>query len=171
MGFFEAIQSVFSKYFQFSGRARRSEYWFFALFTLIVTIVLSVADAALFGYGPTSPTWLNDFFSLITFIPSLSVSVRRLHDVNRSGWWILLTISALIIGVTLYSPYFALEAEMPNFFGDAPPVDQVTAGIVLLLAFGLGLLLFVWSVISGTDGENRYGPDPKDTNPSAEVFA
>ncbi len=79
MKFEESIKICFNKYADFKGRAIRSEYWWFALFTFLVGIVL----------GQFSQV-ASSLFSLATMIPSLAVGARRLHDTNRSGWWQLL---------------------------------------------------------------------------------
>ena len=92
-----SIKTCFQKYAVFSGRASRSEFWWFALFTFIGGIVTSVADVMILGY--VSEDWgpLNIIFSIITALPGLAVGARRLHDINRSGWWQLITLT--IIGV------------------------------------------------------------------------
>ena len=74
MGFSQAVKSVFSNYANFSGRARRSEYWYFALFSFIISLIPIV----------------NLIVGLISIIPGIAVSVRRLHDIGKSGWWLLL---------------------------------------------------------------------------------
>lgn len=86
------------KYAIFSGRARRSEYWFFVLFTCLIGIVLAAFGlyvAKTTGGPPTLAEYFVDFFSLLIFIPSLSVSVRRLHDIGMNGWWVLLNLVPL----------------------------------------------------------------------------
>lgn len=98
---------VLKKYATFSGRARRSEYWYFALFNAIFSIVLSIADYAL-GIG-----FLNLLYSLIVLIPSLAVAVRRMHDVNKSGWFILIPIYNLILA-------FTAGDTGPNRYGSDP---------------------------------------------------
>lgn len=123
MGFTEAVRSVFNKYATFSGRARRAEYWWFLLFSLIVSAILGVIDGALFGYTFTSDASdgavsfnletvgiLTGLWSLATFIPSLAVSVRRLHDTGRSGWWLLIGLVPLI-GIILLIVWFATKGE------------------------------------------------------------
>jgi uncharacterized membrane protein YhaH (DUF805 family) len=77
MEFYEAVRSGFSKYAVFSGRASRSEYWFWYLFTLTGPVVDLWIGAAFFSF----------IFYFITLLPSIAVGVRRLHDVGRSGWW------------------------------------------------------------------------------------
>lgn len=105
MGFGEAIRVCFNKYVTFSGRARRSEYWWWVLFTVIGQAVLGVADQMIFGWqsmtvgdaevavnaGP-----LAGVFSLVILLPGISVMVRRLHDTGRSGWWFWIVLIPLI---------------------------------------------------------------------------
>src|SRR5690606_16908997 len=94
MGFMDAIASAFRKYVDFSGRASRSEYWYWALFVFVASACLSALDAAVFpgtGWNP-----LSTVFSLAVLLPYLAVAVRRLHDVNRSGFWIFLWLLPVI---------------------------------------------------------------------------
>lgn len=84
---------VFKKYAVFSGRARRSEYWYFVLFNLLVSLALFFVGAVLTAMmGGRSNTGMIpfDLYSLAAFLPALGVTVRRLHDTGRSGWWVLL---------------------------------------------------------------------------------
>ncbi len=81
------------KYAVFTGLSRRSEYWFFLLFSCLIAFALAATGlyvAKVTGGPPTLAEYLVDFFSLVIFLPSLAVSVRRLHDVGMSGWWVLL---------------------------------------------------------------------------------
>jgi len=87
MDFMTAVRTCLSKFVDFSGRARRSEYWYFALFTFLVGIVTGILDAILgTDYDNTSGGLVNTLVSLVLFLPSLAVGVRRLHDTGRSGW-------------------------------------------------------------------------------------
>ena len=95
MGFFEAVGSVLSKYFTFSGRALRSEYWFWALFYMLGAIPVSIAA----GLGVTGPYAI---YGLAILIPTLAVTARRLHDTNLSGWWSLITIIPFAWLILLY---------------------------------------------------------------------
>ena len=88
MNFAEAIQSGFSNYVNFQGRARRSAYWFWVLFVFAASIVASILDIMIFGSESYTP--LSTLFGLAVFLPGLAVAVRRLHDIGRTGWWILL---------------------------------------------------------------------------------
>ena len=106
MNFFDAIKICFVKYTDFSGRASRSEFWLFTLFIFIVSLVLLFLDPMLAGeafleYDNIFPP-LGTIFSIITFIPSISVTARRLHDVNRSGWWMLILFTVIGIVPLLY---------------------------------------------------------------------
>lgn len=85
MSFAESVKTAFSKYATFSGRARRSEYWWWVLFQIILLIAVIVISAAV---RPLA--WLLYIEILATLIPSISVTVRRLHDTNHSGWWYLI---------------------------------------------------------------------------------
>jgi uncharacterized membrane protein YhaH (DUF805 family) len=84
---------VFRKYADFSGRARRSEYWFFTLFNVLITIVLALLGlnlVRLFGLNQNGAFGLAYLYLLVAFLPTLAVSVRRLHDIGLSGWWYLI---------------------------------------------------------------------------------
>ena len=116
MNFGEAIKSGFSNYATFTGRAARSEFWYWALFAILVTSAGGIIDQALID----SETGLvGPLVSLALLLPGLAMAVRRLHDIDRTGWWVL--ISLTIIGI---------------------------------------ILLIVWDCMKGSDGPNRFGPDP-----------
>lgn len=109
-----------SKYATFSGRARRREFWLFTLALFIASIVFAVVDSVVFGtsfsgYGP-----LSVLFSLVTFVPSLAVTVRRLHDTGRSGWWLLLVLVILIGWIVLLVFNVQDSKPGPNHYGPNP---------------------------------------------------
>ena len=93
--------AVLKKYAVFSGRARRKEYWFFILFNLIITIVLTMIDGAMGGLGEGGIGILSGIYSLAVFLPSLAVTIRRLHDTDRTGWWFLIAFIPLIGAIVL----------------------------------------------------------------------
>ena len=95
MSFADAVRSVLSKYVVFAGRARRSEFWWFALFAGIVYIVAGILDAVI------GSQVIGYLVALALLLPSLAVTVRRLHDTGRSGWWILIGIIPLIGAIVL----------------------------------------------------------------------
>lgn len=122
MNMIEAVKAVFSKYATFEGRARRSEYWWFVLFTIIVSVVLAVLSP---GHGSMGGGMggglLNTLWTLGTLLPSIAVGARRLHDINRSGWWLLLNFIP-VIGWIILIVFFAKRGDpMPNRFG-VPPI-------------------------------------------------
>jgi uncharacterized membrane protein YhaH (DUF805 family) len=95
MSFTQAVRTCMSKYAMFNGRARRPEYWWFALFGLITYAVAAVIDAA------TGTPVFVIIALLALLVPSLAVAIRRLHDTNRSGWWYLICLVPLIGGIVL----------------------------------------------------------------------
>lgn len=116
---------VLKKYAVFQGRARRSEYWYFVLFNLIVAIILSVIGIYM------GSQLIYDVYSLAVLVPSIAVSIRRMHDVDKSGWFILIPIYNLILCCTD-------GTEGPNRYGSDPKRpefddflhDKETAGAV-----------------------------------------
>jgi len=100
MNFVQAVKTVLKNYVTFSGRAVRSEYWYWYLFCLVISILTTFVDNAVFHISSTDPTAvhpINLVFTLLVLLPSFAVGVRRLHDVDRSGWWLL--ISLTIVGI------------------------------------------------------------------------
>ena len=141
MSFGEAVKTCFSKYVTFAGRARRSEFWWFYLFTLIVSLVAYIVDR-LIGWNVssnvwtvngqsyevstyTNPGWIQLIASLALVLPMISVSVRRLHDRDATGWWWWLQLLNCLCGM------------------------------------GTIILVFAFYIQPGTPGPNKYGPDPK----------
>lgn len=106
MSFGSAISTCFSKYATFTGRASRSEYWYFYLFYVLVLIGSSILDAAL---GINALYYLA---ILVLFLPTLAAGTRRLHDVNRSGWFILVPIYNIVL-------LCSTGTYGPNRFGDS----------------------------------------------------
>ncbi len=93
---------VLKKYAVFEGRSRRKEYWFFFLFNIIISIVLSIVDGITGTFSAKAGLGLlSGIYSLAVLIPSLAVSVRRLHDISRSGWWLLIALIPLVGAIVL----------------------------------------------------------------------
>lgn len=120
MTFSEAVRTCFEKYATFRGRARRSEFWWFALFVFLAQFALGLIDAALFGTGPGATRLLNPLFSLAVFLPSLAVSVRRLHDIGRTGWWVLIYLIPVVGFLVLLWWYTRPGEPVANRFGPPP---------------------------------------------------
>jgi uncharacterized membrane protein YhaH (DUF805 family) len=114
---------AYKRYADFQGRASRSEYWLFVLFVFIVATVFVVAGVALSG-GSAQPNMLVMLpylvFLLGSLVPSLAVGFRRLHDTDRSAWWLLIGLIPLIGGVALLVFYCLPGTPGPNRFGPAP---------------------------------------------------
>jgi len=108
---------VLKKYTLFTGRARRSEYWYFVLVNLVIALVLGMVDGVLrrmVGMGP-----LGMLYGLAVLVPSIAVAIRRLHDTDRSGWWVLLGLVP-IVGLVLI--WFLAQDTMAstNRYGQNP---------------------------------------------------
>lgn len=109
----EAISSVLGQYVTFSGRATRSEYWWYYLFTLILSTIPTILLGDLLGAS------LSIGVSLVLFLPSIAVGCRRLHDIGKSGWWLLLGLTG--IGIIPVIIWLATKSEVfSNKYGPAP---------------------------------------------------
>ena len=117
MGFGEAISSGFKNYVNFSDRAARSEYWWWFLFSVICQVVAGIIDAAIFGTGTSV---LRLIVGLALLLPGIAVGVRRLHDLDRSGWWLLIAFVPLV-GAILLIVWFCMKGtDGSNRFGADP---------------------------------------------------
>jgi len=96
VGFAAAVKLGFQRYVDFSGRSSRAEFWWWSLFASLVSIVASIIDEAAGGGSIISSLW-----GLAVFIPALAIGVRRLHDINRSAWWLLLHLGFGIGSIVL----------------------------------------------------------------------
>ena len=159
MSFAESISTCFRKYIVFSGRAQRSEYWWFFLFTFVTSVVLGII-------GSLAPVlqFLEWVFSLAVLLPSLAVTVRRLHDTNRTGWWILLLLGLGLAGIIVGA---ALGAVL------VPDDDGWRFIVILFLSIAGGLLglvvgylVLLYFLIQPSDpAPNQYGPNPLQPQP------
>ena len=143
MNFWQAVASGFSNYVKFSGRAIRSEYWYWILFVSMVTLAATLLDVAIVKHrhGPLERVW-----QLVTFLPGLALAVRRLHDIDRSAWWIALPLS--VIGV------FAAILLLFTVSNILLPI------MMAFIAICIFVVLINWFCLPGTPGPNRYGADP-----------
>jgi uncharacterized membrane protein YhaH (DUF805 family) len=116
---------VLRQYADFNGRARRTEFWMFTLFSIIISIVLGVLDSLLgltFVDGTTSG-WLGMLYALAVLLPSLGVTVRRLHDTSRSGWWVLIGLVPIVGGIVLIV-FCAMPGNVgANAYGPDPKAE------------------------------------------------
>lgn len=144
------------KYATFSGRAPRAEYWWFYLFLIIAYVVAMMIDGMI-GSSLLGPYGiLAGLIWLAAIVPSLAAGVRRLHDTNRSGWWMLAPILPYIVALAMMGPVLL----NPESAATAPTASLGIAGILMMVAGVLAIVLFVFTVLPGTKGPNNYGPDP-----------
>lgn len=148
VSFPDAVKMFFARYTDFQGRSRRSEYWWVALFNVIVFAVLAILLVTLGGFNPETSEMgplgfvfigIMGLYGLAVIIPSIALFVRRLHDINQTGW--------IYLGLFI-------------------------AGFIPLVGLLASIAQIVIACIPGTAGPNKYGPDPK--NPaagSADIFA
>lgn len=104
---------AFRQYANFSGRARRMQYWMFALFYCLITLAIGVIELVL------GTLFIGAIFSLVVFVPSVSITARRLHDTGRSGWWQLLIIIP-IVGFLVLLFFLVQDSEGDNQYGPDP---------------------------------------------------
>lgn len=165
----EAVKTCFKKFFDFKGRARRSEYWWFFLFVIILSSVFGFFG----GFLPIF-TYIGMVCSLTLMIPQLSALTRRLHDTGRSGWWvlfyglaILLVYGAMIAVFYPVADQLLLEGDnmmLLKVVSDAYMDSPRAAGIMVLgsfLSVILWIITLIFSVLDSKWGENKYGPSPK----------
>lgn len=148
---FEYFKLAFKKYAQFSGRSRRREYWYFVLFSAVISFIISAI------FEP-----LGILFSLVIFIPSLAVQVRRLHDIGRSGWLLLAYIIVLgAVGIILSMQIALLVVSSTT--------PSVLFFVSILIAFVCAVYMLALMVRDSQPGENKYGPNPKEISPATPV--
>lgn len=130
MDFFQAVNKCIRNYATFTGRASRSEYWYFALFFFIGHMITNTLDNAFFHANNDAQHTITTLFSLVLLLPAIAVAVRRMHDVNRSGWWLLieLTIIGIIYPILVWK--CTKGTTGPNNFGP-DPLDGSTGQIRL----------------------------------------
>ena len=166
------------RYADFSGRSRRMEFWMWQLFQVIVyfgIVILAMVmggGARMRGGDPTAVAaagggmlivmLLYLLYVLAVFIPSLAVAVRRLHDTNRTGWWVLAPLAPYLL--VIVAGMLALASP------DLAPVAGIIGLVAMVAVFGLAITLLVFYFLEGTKGPNKYGPDPKGQD-TGEVFA
>jgi|694.fasta_scaffold134538_1 uncharacterized membrane protein YhaH (DUF805 family) len=185
MNFVDAIASGFKNYFNFKGRASRSEFWYWVLFTILLSLVLGTIETVLWPAAPidsddleavlnatlSAPTPLTSLANLLLFIPGLSVTARRFHDAGFSAKWLLLLL--VPVGYSIFA-IVGLVAIASSYFGSAmPSVEdfpvEVLMSIIFLIApiFALGFAVFVIHMIfalkptrSFYDGNKYVEPTP-----------
>ncbi len=193
MTFVEAVKTCFRKYFTFSGRASRSEFWWFTLFLILGSLVATIVNGIIFG--PESAQWFNVtiddsgnqtqgfsetttydggliglVFSIATFLPSVSVTSRRLHDIGRSAWWMLMPIA--VGAVTAVLVYLSLtevsvdQSRIPTGIDGLDtmmiPTNLPVFFFAIFLFFAATIVLIVWLARRSHPAPNQYGPNPNE---------
>lgn len=166
MKFADAIKSVLGQYVTFKGRARRPEFWWWYLFTVLVSFAAAMIDRVTqTSIGFSS---VDSAISLALLLPTLAVAVRRLHDSSLSGWWLLAPIGVYIGGSVLFlAGVFAFILSALSA-GDGTEDPRGFAWLIGLGLMGLGGLVMMASVTlalvlmvrPSTPGPNRFGPFP-----------
>jgi uncharacterized membrane protein YhaH (DUF805 family) len=164
MTFGDAVKTGFKKYFDFSGRTSRSEYWFWLLFVFLLSLGGLALDIA-FDWGSNPVEGSGPLATLVfigTLIPNLAVSVRRLHDTNRSAWW--LTGWYLYIFIFFFMLGFILASDSES------ERSWILVTIAALPLLGLTIAMFVFACLAGTPGANRYGqPEASTPVPATSI--
>jgi uncharacterized membrane protein YhaH (DUF805 family) len=119
MPFADAVRTCLNKYVDFTGRARRSEYWWFFLFNVGVSIVASIIDAIIGTRSGNGFGLLEGLAGLALLLPGLAVGARRLHDTSRSGWWLLIGLVPCI-GFIVLIIFFVQDSHGDNSYGPSP---------------------------------------------------
>jgi uncharacterized membrane protein YhaH (DUF805 family) len=124
MTFGEAVNSVLSQYATFAGRASRSEFWRWVVVFVLLTLVTRMIDGAMFASSIREGLYVRGVWQPLTFItilalflPNMALAVRRLHDIGRSGWWLLLMVIPFIGPLVLLYWYVQPSEDGPNQFG------------------------------------------------------
>lgn len=158
------------KYADFSGRAPRAEYWWYVLFLIVAILVASIVEN-LAGLSPVFITYgpVTMLVIVATLVPSLAAQVRRLHDTDRSGWWIAAMMIPYAFGLWSMRGLFSAAATMDPNNPDAAAMNEAAAqsmgslgmgSLALMVAGVLGIVILVFLCLRGTEGDNKYGADP-----------
>tara|TARA_B100000902_G_C26589920_1_gene565285 strand:+ start:41 stop:418 length:378 start_codon:yes stop_codon:yes gene_type:complete len=116
-----AIDKAFKNYLNFSGRSNRSEFWYFFLFIFLGNSLTHLIDTYIIGYHPEEMGIVTGIFFLATAIPQLSITFRRLHDIEKSGWWFLLSFT-LIGLIPLFVWWCTISDPKKNRYGNIPKI-------------------------------------------------
>ncbi|MEE4188905.1 MAG: DUF805 domain-containing protein [Roseobacter sp.] len=165
MTFKQSILTCLRKYFTFSGRATRSEYWWFFLFCVLGGALFGALEGFINGITrtPDGPTLLSGAFNLATFIPSLAVGFRRMHDTGRSGLYLfypLIAVVGLLTFVGLAGGFDAMQGGDPATLFDGN--FGILVGLALLVIAISPFIVLWWLTRPSQPGQNQYGPNPQE---------
>lgn len=157
--FVEAIQMAFCKnYCKFTGRSSRSEYWWFALFSTLVSIVLSVVGT----FSSTFANVANFVFAVAFLLPSLGLLVRRFHDIGRSGWWVVGLYVIGIIGAAMAIAGVMMAMDFSENAMDFKSRDVNVPMIIIgiIVAIIPSVITLVWCCKPSQEQPNKWGEVP-----------
>ncbi len=185
MSFVDAVAAGFKNYFNFRGKASRSEFWYWVLFTILLSLVLGTIETVIWPAAPldsedieavlnatlSAPTPLTSLANLLLFIPGLSVTARRFHDAGFSGKWLLLLL--VPVAYSIFAVIGVVAISVDYFGSGLPSVDEIPLEVVMSMIFliapifALGFAVFVIHVIfalkpsrSFYDGNKYVEPEP-----------
>lgn len=171
------------KYAVFTGRSTRQEFWMYTLFSIIFSIVAQILDK-LIGLGSDSPYvhtgWISGLYNLAVFIPALAVTVRRFHDIGKSGWmyarFLIAMMLIIFIGVG-YAVYFIMQNGGMDALQNGDINPSVFSGsfvialmATFILAFGLGIWILVLLCRESQPHPNKWGPNPSAVEVPGSIF-
>ena len=146
VGFIDAVKTcALKKPFNFRDRAPRAEYWWYMLALMILSVIVNILILV-----PIVGAILYLVFSIFSFITTLSAAARRLHDIDRTAWWLVAPYGVLILGMIVMLLAAALSADFLTSI----------AGIIFIVGGLIFIVLLIFFVLPGTRGPNRFGPDP-----------
>ena len=168
LGFWEAVKICWSKYADFTGRARRSEYWWFCLFIFLVMLLPLIGVITMYVIHNEDSfaamvllIIVLAIISLVFLVPSLAVTTRRLHDTGRSGWWIVASYAVSVFSQFVQDFIFDPGTLGASSFSTASTGALIVWGVVNLINLGLSITILVFMLLDSDKGENKYGPSPK----------
>lgn len=151
MTFKNAVKKCLKNYTKFNGRASRSEFWWFFLFCFLTCVLLSVTGGMIGGRFAAS--WLVLIFELFMIAPFAAAGCRRLHDIGRSGRWLLVTGGLLL---------FSIVCMLGSLFVDLYTGIAALGGLCFMAVFVIAVVLIVFWVLPGVPRANMYGVPPAD---------
>ena len=183
----QAVRQCIRSYAQFNGRATRAEFWWWVLASNLAIVAAVIVDAiltaVLFAFGITIIGPLAFLLVIGVLLPSLAVAVRRLHDIGRSGWWLLtwygidfgaslLFVAALVLVVVFFAFGFGEDGGSGSGLLSTGWILLGGASLLALAALAAILAVYVWALVwlvrQGQPGPNQHGPDPRAWNDEGE---
>ncbi len=166
MTFVDAVKQCLRKYGDFSGRATRAEFWWWQVFGWIGGLICGSIDTSIrsiAGGDSYAFSLFGSIFGLAILLPGLAVQARRLHDIGKTGWWILVWVVIFVFGLIplfvgggIFIVDWLVGGERGSF------IPLLVGGIVtLVVVLAVAVWVIVWMARQGQDGPNQYGPDPR----------